>query len=245
MVFLAESVPGASIKTFVDSNGLLERAFARRAGLGFIGKNNLLVNPRYGSYISLGLLLTNVELPPDTSTIKADPCASCQRCQNACPGGAIDVARDLDARRCLTFLNYVRANVVLTPEQMECMGGWLFGCDACQEACPFNQKAETRDEGDISLFEANDDSPYRRATFSLGDVLRMRSDEEFDTKFAGTGIARMRMKGLQRNAVIVAANLKRKDLEPDIRRLTEAETDPISALGVAARWALDRLSELE
>jgi epoxyqueuosine reductase len=235
--FLARNSQGpVASRACVDTGPLLERAFARRAGLGFIGKNTCLIHPRHGSWFVLGAIVTTALLAPDTP-IDNDLCRDCRRCLDACPTGALCEHRRLDARRCLSYLT-VETREPLAPETMRRMGGALFGCDACQEVCPFNrdplpcEEPAMRPEGEPGRLQG------RHAT--LEQILGVRSNREFEDVFAGTSLMRSRRAGLLRNAAIAAGNLKRRDLATALRQLAE-RTGESQAVREAAAWAIGEI----
>ena len=212
-------------RAFTDSGPVMERWWAERAGLGWRGKNTLLLNKRLGSFLFLGELLVRAELEPDAPGV--DHCGTCTRCIDACPTGAIVAPRELDARRCISYWT-IEHRGPLSPEEEESVGEWLFGCDVCQDVCPWNRDApETGEE----RFRA------RAATWpaTLDEVLTM-SGEEFDARFADSAIERARRGGLARNAAVVAGNTGRGSLEA--LETAAAAADPTVA--AAARHALAR-----
>jgi len=125
-------------RAFVDSAPVLDRAWAEKAGLGWIGKNSMLISPKLGSYIFIGELIVNLDIEPTSRTIP-NRCGTCTRCIDACPTGAIVAPRTIDARKCISYLN-IEKKSALTSDERNSLNGWAFGCDACQEACPWNQK---------------------------------------------------------------------------------------------------------
>ena len=197
------------------------RPGAERAGLGWRGKNTLLLNKRLGSFLFIGELLVRAELDPDPAGV--DHCGTCTRCIDACPTGAIVAPHELDARRCISYWT-IEHRGELSPEEEAATGEWLFGCDVCQDVCPWNRDApETGQE----RFRA------RAAAWpgSLDDVLAM-SEEEFDARFGDTAIERARRGGLVRNAAIVAGNTWRGSMET--MEAAAADADPVVA-GTARR----------
>jgi len=183
-------------KICVDTSAILEREWAVRAGLGWIGKNTLLINPRAGSWLLLGELLLDLALDEDASFL-AGRCGSCTRCIEACPTHCILPDRDLDASRCISYLTIeLRGELPHTADLRESIGDWVFGCDVCQQVCPWNRFARPTHEAG---FEP------RHATLNLRELLEM-NDETFRAQFAHSAIRRARREGLARNASIITAN---------------------------------------
>lgn len=228
---------GGRSHCFVDSDPILERAYARRAGLGFIGKNNLLIHPNYGSWVLLGGLVTTLELEPDQEVVSK--CGNCRKCLNACPMGALRGAYRLDARRCLSYWT-IETHGTLDSEVMRRMGDCFFGCDSCQAACPFNQKTEECEETVLS--SQKEGGTWSIADMTIEEILRISSNREFDQKFRGSPLLRARLKGLQRNAAVVAGNLGRRDLGAMLEIIAADEKRPFCVRD-AAQWALAHIKD--
>jgi epoxyqueuosine reductase len=178
-------------KICVDTSALLEREWAVRAGLGWIGKNGLLINPRLGSWLLLGALLVDLELEPDPAFL-ADRCGTCTRCLQACPTGSLRPGRMLDARRCIAYLT-IELRGELPVELATHIKPWLFGCDVCQHACPWNRFASPSPH-----------FPVNPAWASLDPAFVQGLDEDsFRAYFAGSALERARRAGLARNAAAV------------------------------------------
>lgn len=128
-------------RAFVDSAPVLERAWAQNAGLGWIGKNGLLIHPKLGTYTFIGELIVDIEIEPSNSTV-TNRCGTCTRCMDACPTGAIVKPGVVDARRCISYLT-IEKKTALSEQERQSLNGWCFGCDICQEVCPWNGKLET------------------------------------------------------------------------------------------------------
>lgn len=220
-------------RVFADSVPLLERALANRSGLGFIGKNTMAILPKEGSFFFLGELLWDLEIesPPPADASSAH-CGSCTNCLSKCPTGAFVSERVLDARKCISYLT-IEKRSVLTYQEREWLGEWLFGCDVCQEVCPFNivpiKKRLTAHVPELSA-EAG-----VGPVVSLERVLRMRTDEEYAAFFQGTAVMRAKRTGLARNAAIVAANTHAEHLFPLLWEV--AERDPSALVRRHALWA--------
>jgi epoxyqueuosine reductase len=186
-------------KAYVDTGPILERELAQRAGLGWIGKNTMLVNPRRGSFFFLGALLLDLELSPD-APFKADRCGSCTRCLDACPTDAFVAPRVMDARRCISYLT-IEHRSDIAPELRPLIGDLLYGCDICQDVCPWNVRFAT-ELGDPALV-ARPENVAPKAE----DLVEL-SEDEFRVRFRGSPMKRAKRQGLSRNAGIVLANQK-------------------------------------
>jgi epoxyqueuosine reductase len=223
-------VPESRGRIVVDTAPLLERDFARRAGLGWFGKNTMLLNKRLGSYFFLGGLLLNIALEPDAAH-ETSHCGTCRACLDACPTQAFPAPGQLDARRCISYLTIeLRGSV---PEDLRPqMGDWVFGCDICQEVCPWNRKAplgrepELQQEGSLTALD-------------LCEVLRL-SPEEFRERFRGTALTRPGRGGLLRNAAIALGNRGDPSALP---ALQAAAHDPDPLVREAAQWAITRITQ--
>jgi epoxyqueuosine reductase len=198
---LGHDVPG---KAYVDTGPILERDLAQRAGLGWIGKNTMLVNPERGSFFFLGALLLDLELQPDPP-FEADRCGTCTRCLDACPTGAIVAPRELDARRCISYLT-IEHRSDIAAELQPLIGEWLYGCDVCQDVCPWNQRfASALPENSPYAARAalaNKDAP------TLAHELLEMSAEDYARAFAGSPMKRAKLSGLRRNAAVVVGNVR-------------------------------------
>lgn len=218
---LRAEFPGEEFRTFVDTAPVLEREYAGRAGLGWIGKNTLVIHPRLGSYTLLGGTLTTMRLeaPPEQASA-VDRCGTCTRCIDACPTGAI-APYTVDATRCLSYLTIERVGTIDAAMHAG-MGGWLYGCDVCQEVCPHNSPRPTG---------GADATPARYAPRREGfDLLEVLGWDESARRHAFTSSAmkRVTLAMMKRNAVIVLAN-----------RLIES---PLSPWATAARARLAELA---
>ena len=194
--FLRREAPGAKSRGIVDTAPLLERDFARLAGLGWFGKNTMLINKRLGSWFFLAALLVDIELEFDEPHA-ASHCGTCTRCLDACPTQAFVEPYVLDARRCISYLT-IEHRGPIAEELHAGMGDWLFGCDICQEVCPWNRKSP------VSVEPAFQPQPALQAV-GAAQLLTL-SEEEFRRRFGHTALSRPGRDGLVRNASIVAAN---------------------------------------
>jgi epoxyqueuosine reductase len=188
-------------RPYVDSGPLLERDLARRAGLGWFGKNTMLINPQQGSMFFLGVLVVNVALPVD-APFEADRCGSCTRCLDACPTQAFVAPRVLDAGRCISYLT-IEHRGEMAEELKPLVGEWLYGCDVCQEVCPWN----------VSFARAVREPAFAaRAVLAgkdartLAEELLVMEDAAYREAFRGSAMKRAKLAGLKRNARVVLRN---------------------------------------
>jgi epoxyqueuosine reductase len=226
--FLHAQRPGCRTRGVVDTAPLLERDFARLAGLGWFGKNTMLINKRLGSWLFLAALLTDVELEADQPH-ESSHCGTCTRCLDACPTDAFPEPYVLDARRCIAYLN-IELRGPVPMELREGMGDWLFGCDVCQDVCPWNRKAPLTSEPSFQPV----------ADLSPADAVELLQLDEagFRERFHSTPLSRPKRSGLLRNAAIVLGNSGRLDAVPP---LIAALSDADSVIRGAAAWALGQL----
>jgi len=189
---------GVKFKICVDSVPLAERALAVRAGLGFIGKNHMLINPDLGCRIFLGEIVTDLILPPDEPI--AGDCAGCRKCLDACPTGALRPDGQFDAGVCINYLT-IEYKGQIPPGPAEKIGDRLFGCDECVVVCPYQKNAPACGNRQFKFY-------HGRARIDLQEILNL-SDESFEATFAGSPIKRIGLDGLKRNARICLANITR------------------------------------
>jgi epoxyqueuosine reductase len=220
--------PGCHGRAVVDTAPLLERDFARRAGLGWFGKNTMLLNKRLGSYFFLGALLVDVELQRDAPHT-AGHCGTCTRCLDACPTQAFPAPGVLDSRRCISYLT-IEHRGDLPLEWRSQLEGWVFGCDVCQEVCPWNRKAPT---GLVPELQPRRDLE----ALDLCEVMRM-SEADFCERFGGTALMRTRRRGLLRNAALLLGAAGDPAALPVLRAALADEDDVVRE---AARWAIARI----
>ncbi len=234
--------PALQYRHFTDAVPLLERALAKNAGLGFIGKNTMLIRPKTGSLFFLAEVLWNVDIiePAQNSRLAiATDCGSCERCISACPTGAFLEPFKLDARKCISYLS-IEKRGILKADEGAALGNWLFGCDICQEVCPFNHTSLK--EGrlpELEDFRAR--GLIRNGLLELNRVFSIASDSDFLKLFAGTPLMRTGRSGLLRNAACVAANSMYLEAVPHLLRL--ASEDPSNIVRLQSLAALSRLSE--
>jgi epoxyqueuosine reductase len=220
-------------KPYVDTGPLLERDLARRAGLGWFGKNTTLINPRAGSFFFLGALLVDLELNAD-APFETDHCGTCRRCLDACPTGALVEPYVLDSTTCISYLTIELKGPIPEPLRAQ-VGDLLYGCDICQEVCPWNEKfaQPLREEafGPRPVLASKDARTLARELLDM-------SDDEFRVAFKGSPMKRAKQRGLKRNAVVVLGNVgTRQDVDAVMRALEEDE--PL--VRAHAGWALERL----
>ena len=189
-------------KAYVDTGPLLERELAQRAGLGWFGKNTTLISPRAGSFFFLGALLLDLKLAVD-APFATEHCGTCRRCIDACPTGALVEPRVLDSNVCISYLTIELKGEI--PEELRPkIGELLYGCDICQEVCPWNEKFSLPLREDA--FRPREMIAGKDARTLAHDILAM-SDEDFRTAFRGSPMKRAKLGGLKRNAAVVLANL--------------------------------------
>ena len=198
---LVAAVGAGRFRAYVDAGPLPERELARRAGLGWIGKNTMLIRPGLGSFTFIGVLLTDLEMEADRP-FEADRCGTCRRCLDACPTGAFPEPGVLDARRCISYLT-IEARSAMPAQLMPLVGDWLFGCDVCQDVCPWNVRFA--DETRESRYRARPASDWP----TLAEIAAM-TEREFDEAFGETALERPGRAGLARNAAAVLDNTRAK-----------------------------------
>jgi epoxyqueuosine reductase len=228
---------GVRIKArgFTDAVPLLERSAAQHAGLGFFGRNSCLINGEAGSYFFIADLIVDLDLTPDQPG--TGTCGRCTRCMDRCPTGAIRAPGVVDARLCISYLTIENRGEI--PRELRGkVGDWAFGCDVCQEVCPYNKTKASKSSWPEFSAEAGH-GPYLK----IEEVLDIRADEEYEERFAGTPLTRPGRAGLLRNCCVAAGNLK---LEEAVPALVRALHEDSSALvrGHAA-WALGEIGGAE
>lgn len=218
-------------RSYTDTGPLLERDLAQRAGLGWIGKNTCLIRPGFGSYFFLAEMLLDLELEPDAPFV-ADHCGTCTRCIDACPTRCILPDRTLDARRCISYLTVeLRAGL---PEDLRPMiGEWIFGCDICQQVCPWNIRFASQDND--PAFEPRAGLPCP----DLGDELAL-TPLEYAQKFKGSPLKRAKRSGYLRNVAVASGNSGDRRVIPALANALQTDPDPL-VRGHAA-WALGRFA---
>lgn len=227
--WITDNADGAHIKMYVDTGPILEKAFAAQAGLGFMGKNTTMITREFGSYVFLGVLITNLELEFDRPV--SLNCGTCTRCLEACPTNALPSPYTLDSNLCISY-HTIESREAIPENLRPQFGNLIFGCDICQDVCPFNKKAKPT---------SNPDFGGRPGAIRLDEILSIRTPEEFEKKFAGTPVMRAKREGLLRNAAVAAGNLVRTGDRGMIAVLEETTTSDTSPLvREHTRWALDQ-----
>jgi len=218
---------GGQQKCYVDTGPILERDYAAQAGIGWHGKNTMLIDEQLGTWFFLAEILTTIELPPDDSV--RDRCGTCDRCINACPTGAITAPHRLDARRCISYLTIeLKGSIPL--ELRPLIGDRIFGCDDCLDVCPWNRFAQISHE---TVFSA------RKSTtgMALREYLEL-TDAEFRQLFKNSPIKRIKRRGFLRNVCVALGNTG--DV-PDLPALERAAADPEPLIAEHAGWAIEQI----
>lgn len=221
---------GCETRRYVDTGPLVERAAAAKAGVGWIGKNTCVLNQQLGSWLLLGVIITSLPVPPGTETeVAADRCGSCTRCIDACPTGALVAPHEMDASRCIAYLTIEKKGAI--PEQLrEPMGRQVFGCDICQDVCPWNRRAPVAAKPGM---QARPDL-INPALEWLGAM----DAAEFKRRFKGSPLERTRKKRLQRNVAIAMGNSGEQRFLPQLEAWSAAEDE---VLAESAQWAIGRI----
>lgn len=217
-------------RCYVDTGPLVERVYARYAGLGWIGKNTCIIHPKLGSWLFLGVILTSLDLAPDLPA--PDRCGSCTRCIDACPTDAILSPGKLDARRCIAYLT-IEKRGELAEEFRDQMGHHVFGCDICQDVCPWNNKAGNARATSLPEFQPREGLFHPELKW-----LAEMDEEAYRQTFRGSPIKRAKFSGLKRNVAVAMGNSGNKEFLPVLEKLAHDE-DPVIA--EHARWALEKL----
>jgi len=211
----------------VDTGPVIQRVYAKYAGVGWIGKNTCIINQKQGSWLFLGVILTSLELTPDLPA--PDRCGTCTRCIEACPTDALLEPYKLDSNKCISYLTIEKRGEI--PEEIRGgMGRHIFGCDMCQDVCPWNRKAPATG--------AEEFQPRQGLVNPALDWLAEISLEEFQTTFRHSPIRRAKRTGLRRNAVVAMGNSGDQKFVPLLEKLSEDE-DPVVA--AHAKWAKEKL----
>ncbi len=222
--------PGAKGRAVCDTAPLLERDFARLAGLGWVGKNTMLIDRKLGSFTLLGALVVDKELEYDPPQATAH-CGTCTRCLDACPTDAFSAPYILDARKCLSYWT-IEHRGPIDEAYADRLDGWVFGCDVCQDVCPWNRKAPSGRSGELDA----------RPGLTNPDLIEWieRDPAEFRRSVKGTALSRAKRSGLIRNAALILGQRRVKEAIPALRTCLN---DPDPVVRGAAAWALDRIED--
>jgi epoxyqueuosine reductase len=214
-------------RCYVDTGPIVERVVAKYAGIGWIGKNTCIINQKMGSWMFLGVMLTSLELEPGLPA--PDRCGSCTRCIDACPTDALIAPYQLDSNKCIAYLTIEKRGAI--PEELRSgMGRHIFGCDICQDVCPWNRKAPATSAAE---FQGRPEL-VNPALDWLAEI----SGEKFSRTFRGSPVKRAKRSGLRRNAVIAMGNSGERKFLPLLERLAADEDEVVSE---SAEWAIKEL----
>ena len=228
--------PEFESKLYVDTGPVVEQVYAEQAGLGWQGKNTCLIDEELGSFYFIGVLVTNLEFAPDTPP--ADLCGACTLCIDACPTDALVEPYVLDSRRCISYLT-IELRGAIPADLREPMGRHVFGCDICQDVCPWNDKSprpnlpEFRPRNLDTALDTKTVSLYHPLLQSLAEI----AEKDFSATFRRSPIKRTQWKGLMRNILVAMGNSGRGEFRPIIERFAESDD---TMLAEHARWALER-----
>jgi epoxyqueuosine reductase len=201
--WLREQAPEARTRACVDTAPVMEKELAARAGVGWFGKNSCVINDKIGSWVLLGEIVTTLQLPPDVPA--TDRCGTCRKCIDACPTGAITGPYQLDARRCISYLTIEHRDAIPT-EFHKPMGEWLYGCDICQDVCPWNGRAPAAADPAIQ-------PRFPTGTLDLRELLSW-NDVTYRHRLRNSAMKRVKLPVLQRNGRIIADNLQQSHATP-------------------------------
>jgi epoxyqueuosine reductase len=219
-------------RPYVDTGPILERDLAQRAGLGWFGKNTMLINPKRGSFFFLGALFTALDLVPD-APFAADHCGTCTRCLDACPTHAITAPHVIDATRCIAYLT-IELRTAIPMDLRALMGDLIFGCDICQDVCPWNERfARPAPEGALAPGSV-------RVAPDFADLLRL-DDAAFRARFRGSAMTRAKRRGLARNVAVAMGNRRRPGDVGALRDALTADLEPL--VRQHAAWALGQFGD--
>jgi epoxyqueuosine reductase len=223
----AESPRPVKMKAYSDTAPILERDLARQAGIGWFGKNTMLIHPKKGSFFVLGTVLTDLALAPD-APFASDHCGTCTRCLDACPTHAFPEPRVLDATRCISYLTIEQRGAIPEPLR-EAVGERAFGCDVCQDVCPWNERfASETGDASVAARPANV-APDLAALLTL-------SESQFEERFGDTAVARAGRRGLARNAAVALGNRGGSAARAALERAEREDPEPL--VRAHAAWAL-------
>jgi len=234
---LRSGLDGFEARGYVDTGPVVERALATAAGLGWTGKNTCLIHPRLGSFGFLAVLLTSLRAEVEEPALTVpDRCGSCRRCLDACPTGALIAPYQMDATRCISYLT-IEHRGPIAAELMEGMGRQVFGCDICQDVCPWNSPRRTPIGADPEL-EPRDELVNPALEWLGGLAEPELAEAEFERRFNGSPVRRAGFAGLRRNVAIAMGNSGLAKFAPWLEKWAGAADE---GLRTAARWALEKL----
>jgi epoxyqueuosine reductase len=220
---------------FVDTGPVVERVYARYAGIGWVGKNTCLLNQELGSWLFLGVIVTSLEVPVEgpRAQLAPDRCGSCTRCIDACPTGALTGERQMDASRCIAYLTIEKRGEI--PEELRTgIGRQVFGCDICQDVCPWNRRAPVSADPEFA--------PRAALVNPALEWLAEMDEAEFGRWFNGSPVRRAKFSGFRRNLAVAMGNRGQQRHLPVLRHWAD-DTDPV--LAEAAEWAMKNLRREE
>ncbi len=220
-------------RCYVDTGPVVERVYAKHAGIGWIGKNTCIIHQKLGSWIFLGVVLTSLELTPDVPA--PDRCGSCTRCIDACPTDAIIAPGKMDARRCIAYLTIEKRGEIPT-EFRPLVGRHVFGCDICQDVCPWNTKQGNAPPGSAAELESRPELVHPE----LRRLAEM-NEQQFREVFRGSPIKRAKYAGFRRNVAIAMGNSGNQEFVPQLKQMA---SDADAVLSEHARWALEQLTKM-
>lgn len=212
---------------YVDTGPIVERVLAKYSGVGWVGKNTLVINQELGSWMFLGVILTSLELAPDVPA--PDRCGTCTACLDACPTNALDAPYQMDAARCISYLTIEKRGDI--PEELRAgMGRHLFGCDICQDVCPWNREAAITSAPEFQARPELVNPPLEK--------IAILSEQEFRAMFRGSPITRAKYSGMRRNAVVAMGNSGDERFLPVLETLA---MDADEVVAEHARWARSQI----
>ena len=233
-----------SARAYADTGPVAERVFAKYAGLGWLAKNTLLLNKTYGSWLFLGVIFSSLDLPPSLGPAEGPPpdlCGSCRRCLDACPTEALVAPYMLDARRCISYLT-IELRGPIPEEFRESMGWQVYGCDICQDVCPYNRKVP---ESPRIAFEPRGQGTQKSLMGPRVEYLATMDEKEFRERFRNSAVKRTKWAGLVRNASIAlgnaAAGIRPSDRSRFVGLLRTLARSEVGSIRDSAEWALRRI----
>jgi epoxyqueuosine reductase len=221
-------------RAYVDTGPVVERSLATAAGLGWTGKNTCLIHPKLGSFGFLAVLITSLEINPEqrVAELTPDRCGTCTRCLEACPTGALIAPRQMDATKCIAYLT-IEHKGPIAPELMEGMGRQVFGCDICQDVCPWNRRAPSAADAEME--------PREELVNPALEWLGSLDEQAFERVFNGSPVRRAGFVGLRRNVAIAMGNSGEQVFTTQLREWAASADEGIRA---AARWALEQIRKV-